>query len=507
MGNIYSALRELQALKAGTSNVTGVYVGTDLIWPLITPTPTITPTSTFTPTPTSTPTVTPTNTITPTVTSTNTPTPTITPYPVCPQQLEITQTNEPRIDVGTYTRATIASGTTFDYGYFDQTQFVIGRAPDGNYYPIYQYISGDTNTLYRGFSGSTDLGWYGREEFFNPLLNPPPYIGGQRTFGSDYITVGDARFFKSGSNTGSNPGSEPEDVTIYIQYSIVCPTPTPTVTPTNTATPTVTPTVTRTVTPTITPTVTPTNTQTPTVTPTNTVTVTPTNTQTPTTTSTNTPTPTPSPVVASITYVSYSGINTSQTTYTFNGISIGGPGLIGVAIHNESTTAARTISSVSINGNAATIASQIAAGPGSLAYTTTGVAYLRITGGTTANISITFSGAVSRSAIGIWRIQNNISDTPIQTQTNSANNGTGLTINFTSLTTNNVAVCANTVGIETSSVSWTNATVRYNQAIAAGANTRVSGADFTTTSSGNRTVITSNANSGQPLTLVGVVWN
>jgi hypothetical protein len=85
MGNIYSALRELQALKAGTSNVTGVYVGTNLIWPLITPTPTITPTSTFTPTPTSTPTVTPTNTQTPTTTSTNTPTntptQTVTPTP------------------------------------------------------------------------------------------------------------------------------------------------------------------------------------------------------------------------------------------------------------------------------------------------------------------------------------------------------------------------------------------------------------------------------------------
>ena len=208
----------------------------------------------------------------------------------------------------------------------------------------------------------------------------------------------------------------------------------------------------------------------------------------------------------SVTYVSYSGNNTTQTTYTFNGISIGGPGLIGVAIHSESN-ATRTISSVSINGTSATIASQITAGPGVGAFTIAGVAYLRITGGTTANVSITFSAAVSRAAIGVWRIQNNISDTPIQTQTNSANSGTGLTLNFTSLTTNNVAVCANTVGIESASVSWTNATVRYNQAISTGINTRVSGADFTTTSSGNRTVSTSNANSTQPLALVGVVWN
>jgi hypothetical protein len=95
MGNIYSALRELQALKAGTSNVTGVYVGTNLIWPLITPTPTITPTSTFTPTPTNTTTVTPTNTLTPTNTPTVTRTPTVTPTPsgVVPTITYVTNTS------------------------------------------------------------------------------------------------------------------------------------------------------------------------------------------------------------------------------------------------------------------------------------------------------------------------------------------------------------------------------------------------------------------------------
>lgn len=289
MGNIISNIQNLQSLKLGNSNVVGVYVGSTFIWPLLTPTPTLTPTMTQTPTVTPTITQTPTN--TPTNTNTPTITPTITPYAVCPQQLQITQSNEMRIDVGTYTRSTIASGTTFDFGYFDQTQFVLGTAPDGNNYPIYQYIDlvieNNVNTLYRGFSGTTDLGWYGREEQDNPLNNPPPYIGGQRTFGSDYVTIGSTRFFKQGTNTGINPGSTPSGVTIYIVYPEVCPTPTPSVTSSNTPTPTITPTNT------ITPTITPTNTITPTVTPTKTPTNTPTVTVTQTITNTQTPTTTP----------------------------------------------------------------------------------------------------------------------------------------------------------------------------------------------------------------------
>jgi hypothetical protein len=446
MGNIYSALRELQALKAGTSNVTGVYVGTDLIWPLITPTPTITPTSTFTPTPTSTPTITPTSTITPTVTSTNTPTPTITPYPVCPQQLEITSTNEIRIDVGTYTRATIASGTTFDYGYFDQTQFVIGRAPDGNYYPIYQYISGDTNTLYRGFSGSTDLGWYGREEFLNPLFNPPPYIGGQRTFGSDYITVGDARFFKSGSNTGFNPGFEPEDVTIYIQYSIVCPTPTPTVTTTNTMTPTntptvtptntITPTVTRTVTPTNTPTVTPTNTQTPTSTFTPTPTITPTNTMTPTVT--RTVTPTPSSVVPTLNYITASTFPnpTFLTTITFSSINWSSPGFIVVAVAGGRSDSILTIASVTIGGVTATALER-----NENLRSTCSLFGATVTGNS-GNIVITWDVGPLTCGIGVWRVNNLQSTTPVSTAKYHSTTVLNTTLNLTKNNGTNVVICA-----------------------------------------------------------------
>jgi len=477
MGNIYSALRELQALKAGTSNVTGVYVGSDLIWPLITPTPTITPTSTFTPTPTSTPTVTPTNTITPTVTSTNTPTPTITPYPVCPQQLEITQTNELRIDVGTYTRATIASGTTFDYGYFDQTQFVIGRAPDGNYYPIYQYISGDTNTLYRGFSGSTDLGWYGREEFLNPLFNPPPYIGGQRTFGSDYITVGDARFFKSGSNTGLNPGFEPENVTIYIQYSIVCPTPTPTVTPTNTQTPTVTPT----------------NTQTPTVTPTNT----------PTNTPTQTVTPTPSVVVPTITYITNLIDNAAPNPTTFTSVNWGAPGFIVVAAAGRQSSAA-SVTSVTIAGVSATLLVGREGTGNRIAL------YGATMTGTSGNIVVTFSQGQATSGIGVWRLNNLKSTTPISTNSNASSFATGISMNLTANTGTNVIICAQSMSSGSNAIISSSTTTRNYTATSEIVYAHAGFSDISTTS-GTYTFTSTHVNTGSPSnpgnpTVVGVIF-
>ena len=158
------------------------------------------------------------------------------------------------INVATYTRATIASGSSFNYGYFDQTQFRIGTAPDGNNYPIFQWIDDvvdfNVNTLYRGFSGSTDLGWWGREEALNPLDNPAPYGGGQASFGSQYVDYSSIRFFKSGTNIGNSPITG-ANATIYIVYPISCPTPTPTVTytPTQSPNPTSTPTPTPTVAP------------------------------------------------------------------------------------------------------------------------------------------------------------------------------------------------------------------------------------------------------------------
>ena len=313
------------------------------------------------------------------------------------------------------------------------------------------------------------------------------------------------------------------------------PTPTVTDTPTQTPTPTVTETPTETPTPTVTdtPTQTPTNTPTvtPSITPTITPSITPTITQSPSQTPTPSFTPTPSATpqlipdnciwntnntnwdvedslwnvcdIPSINYITFTSNTASLTTYTFNNVPIGGDGLIAITVHSE-TGANRPISSATINGNAATIASQITQGPGALQFTNTGIIYGRVTSGTTANISVTYTNPVLRCGIGVYRIQNNISDTPTQSQTSSLTSGTGLTITFTGLTTYSLGVCAQTNGIA-NPMTWTNATENYDVQLAAA--TEMSGANFLTTTSGDRTITTLHSNSTQPLTLVGVVWN
>jgi hypothetical protein len=179
--------------------------------------------------PSPTPTAEPTNTPTMTPTNTITPTPTITPNAVCPQSLNVTSSNSGIIDVATYTRSTLLSGTTFDYGYLVRTgsltgYFVSGTAPDGNNYPIFQFESGDTNVLFRRFNGSSDEGWFGVEQFPNPLISGVlSGGGGQASFGFNYTDIGGIRFIKAGTNTAIG-------VNIYVEYPLICPTPTPSAT-------------------------------------------------------------------------------------------------------------------------------------------------------------------------------------------------------------------------------------------------------------------------------------
>lgn len=206
----------------------------------------------------------------------------------------------------------------------------------------------------------------------------------------------------------------------------------------------------------------------------------------------------------SVSYIGFSSNNTSLTTYTFNNVNVGGPGLCVLTIHSERTGVLPSISSVTIGGVTATLVGQVGQGP-SASFTNVGIVSLSQTA-TTANIVITFTTNPLRCGFGVWRIQNNSSNTVFQVQSNSALTGTGLSINFTSLNSNALGICAQTNGIDGTVMTWTNATEDYDTNLGAGT-TQMSGADFTTTSSGNRTVSTSHTNSGQPIVLIGAVWD
>jgi hypothetical protein len=209
--------------------------------------------------------------------------------------------------------------------------------------------------------------------------------------------------------------------------------------------------------------------------------------------------------VPTIQYITLSNITLGQTTYNFTNVNIGGPGLIVVGAHAEAAaTAARSITTFNINGTAATDAGTRAQGG-----TTSVISSVRtrvITSGTTANVSITFNLGMARCRIGIWRILEYNSETSAAGNTASATSGTSLSTTVSSIPFGSVGVVIQTNGTNDTPMTWTNATERYDSIIGTGTTTQASGADFTITTPGSRTISTSHTNSAQPITLVAATW-
>ena len=192
-----------------------------------------------------TPTQTPTNTATVSPTQTQTQTPTKTSNAVCPEQFIVTNSTTALFDNGTYNRIYSASGITFQYGYcvtvsINNGYVVLGTAPDGNNYPIFELYDGsDYNTVMANFSGPSFSGFVSLEQTPSILGSGVVWVGGWTPIGAGFTDISGVRFPSSGQKTGG-----------YLSYPVVCPTPTSTQTPTTT--------------PTQTPSNTPTETQTPT---------------------------------------------------------------------------------------------------------------------------------------------------------------------------------------------------------------------------------------------------
>jgi hypothetical protein len=255
------------------------------------------------------------------------------------------------------------------------------------------------------------------------------------------------------------------------------------------------------------------NGETPISSPTPTPSITPTQTITPTPTLTPTPTPSPLPP-ASITYITSVSSNIDDTTppfqYTFNSVDIDGPGLIVLHIgtYVNGAVPTTTISGVTIGGVSASF--QTITHNGDFNFATTTLAYARITSGTTADIVVDYkqnSGFPANIYIGVWRIQNNTSDIPYQTQTNRSGSKTQ-TMTFTSLPTNSVGIMGIAYGSSrTSNPSWTNATSRYNSTIELA---KYAGGDFTSVGGGNLTITTTwstGGPGGNDIKTLGMAWS
>lgn len=196
----------------------------------------------------------------------------------------------------------------------------------------------------------------------------------------------------------------------------------------------------------------------------------------------------------------------SQAAYTFTGVNLESSGLSVITIGNEiSGAVGRTVNSITLNGVTMSQAVQQISGLNSTGVGSA-IYYLRQTT-TTGTIVVNFSAAPQRCLISIYSITNNLADIPYQTRNNTATSGTGLTNSYTDLEQNSVGILHYTVGLDSvTGLAWTNATQRFNFGSGAFGQTRYSGADFLTTTDGNRIISITHSNSTQPLSLVGAVW-
>lgn len=212
----------------------------------------------------------------------------------------------------------------------------------------------------------------------------------------------------------------------------------------------------------------------------------------------------PASSTITLTYNGVTSITVDGTSFTFSGVSIGGPGLIVVLIHSENTSAASVLSSCTIGGLTSTV---LFDSPSALNTTKThaGIAAVRITSGTTADIVVNFTQSQLRCGIGVWRIENNQYDTPIDIETAAAGSGSSSAITFKNVPIGAVGIVAHTAGLPNLTATWTNATERYDTTVET--NVSLSGADFTTISTNNLTVTaTLSASSTQPVSIIGAIW-
>jgi hypothetical protein len=121
--------------------------------------------------------------------------------------------------------------------------------------------------------------------------------------------------------------------------------------------------------------------------------------------------------VKQVEYVTVVSSTSDLTTYSFTGVSIGAAAgnryiILGVTGSSGTTSA---ISTVTVNTVAATLLAQASG-----STVATGLYIYKISSGTTADISVTFAGSKQRCAVSVWRVTGIDSETPYNTNSNTA---------------------------------------------------------------------------------------
>lgn len=214
---------------------------------------------------------------------------------------------------------------------------------------------------------------------------------------------------------------------------------------------------------------------------------------------------------ASLSYIGLSSDNTASSTPSYSGVSIGAADStrrVFAVVHWGVTNAARTLSSATIGGVAATIHAQTTTGPTS-AQNDTGVAIFSalVPTGTTATVAMTFSGSVTRSQLAIYSMLNPINTTPHATMTDNTMSS-GVMSGTINIPTVGMLIAATTAAaLSGMTNSWVGATENYDTAHPNAAGQCATGASGTgMTLESNRTVSSTTTSTPVRGALAAVSW-
>lgn len=162
----------------------------------------------------------------------------------------------------------------------------------------------------------------------------------------------------------------------------------------------------------------------------------------------------------SISFIGFTEDTTDLTTYSFASVAIGAADptrRVVVVVHWGENAVTRSLNSATIGGVAATIHAQTSAA-------IRGVAIISalVPTGTTATIALTFSGAMLRSAIGVYRALNETSASPTATATDITFTGAVLDVNVNVPVNGWVVAGTTDNGIAGRTHAWVGVTKQYD---------------------------------------------
>ena len=174
-----------------------------------------------------------------------------------------------------------------------------------------------------------------------------------------------------------------------------------------------------------------------------------------------TPTPPPVPTVPSVQLVSSATSVADASSFTFNSQSIGsGGGAICVAVISNGGNSARAMTSATLNGNAANNYGKAGSGAGA-ANPSVGLIWLTVTGTSTCNVVVNFSGLMNGCQIYTYRLSNLNGNEPLFLGEATSSNNTTIQISQGGVPANSLGVMVGAAGDTTppsTTLTLTNAT-------------------------------------------------